>query len=157
MDMLQQDPHLAKAIDRRDDVLRRAQDTASWWKDEAHDLQAELGEVKKKYSELQEELNMAKAKLESHGSVNEGSRKRQRRMESPLSYYSGPSSTKMSPQVPTNNPEGYRPPGPEDNFSDYGDSSDGEPAKMQAPGKPKYLMVLGSPGNLYVAKADGVR
>jgi hypothetical protein len=47
MDMLQQDPHLAKAINRRDNVLRRAQDTASWWKDEAHDLQAELGEVKK--------------------------------------------------------------------------------------------------------------
>jgi hypothetical protein len=38
MDMLQQDPHLAKAINRRDNVLRRARDTASWWKDEAHDL-----------------------------------------------------------------------------------------------------------------------
>jgi hypothetical protein len=28
---------------------------------------------------------------------------------------------------------------------------------MQAPGKTKYLMVPGSPGNSYIGKADGVQ
>jgi chromosome segregation ATPase len=80
MDMLQQDPHLAKAINRRDNVLRRARDNASWWKNKAHNLQEELGEAKKKYGKLQEELDIAKARLGSLGSMNEGLQKQQRRM-----------------------------------------------------------------------------